>query len=114
MGTRDSFLDVLKVPMEKRTDSLLNTVTVATLAIVTAMALKLTDLSFVASLSGATFGTALIFLFPTVMFRKAVAQLGDKASSSLKRERFLSGIIAFLGIAIGGIGTYMTFSGVEF
>lgn len=107
VGTRDGTLDLLKVPEEKRTASLLNQTTFALLASVTALAWKLTDLSLVASLSGAVFGTALIFCFPSLMFRAAIKNLGDKATAGEKREASFAKIVNLVGIAIGIIGTKM-------
>ena len=73
--------------------------------LLTAMALKIRDLTFVSSISGATLGTALIFIFPTLMFQAAVEKMGDKATPGLKFEKNLAGVIAVLGVVIGAIGT---------
>jgi hypothetical protein len=54
---------------------------VALVAILTGLAIKVNDLTFVASLSGAVLGTALIFITPPLMFRGAVVQIGDKATT---------------------------------
>ena len=75
------------------------------------MAWKLTDLSFVSSMSGAIFGTALIFVYPSLMFRGAVRKLGDKATAGMKRESKLAGVVNVLGIVIGLIGAKMAWSG---
>ena len=99
---------MFKVPDEKRSASLLNQTTYALLAITTAMAWKLTDLSFVSSISGAVFGTALIFVFPSLMFRAAVKNLGDKATASQKKEGKFAMIVNLLGIVIAAIGTKMS------
>lgn len=106
-GARDGVLDLLSVPTEKRTNAKLNTVTVALLSIVTTLALVVKDLSFVLSFGGATLGNALIYIYPTLMFRKAVKQMGDKASSGLKRESALSLLIATLGVGMGLVGSKM-------
>ena len=111
VGTRDGVFDVLKVPEKDRTNSLQNQVSVGLLAIITAMALKLTDLTFVSSISGAVFGTALIFIFPTLMFRAAVRNLGDKATRGQKREATFAQVINVLGCVIGVIGTKMALGG---
>lgn len=111
VGTRDGYFDLLKIPDEKRTDALQNKVTVGLLGILTAMAWKLTDLSFVSSMSGAIFGTALIFVYPSLMFRGAVRKLGDKATTGMKRESKLAGIVNVIGIVIGLIGAKMAWSG---
>mmetsp|Transcript_28768 Transcript_28768/g.69266 ORF Transcript_28768/g.69266 Transcript_28768/m.69266 type:complete len:519 (+) Transcript_28768:338-1894(+) len=112
VGTRDGTLDLMKIPEEKRTASLLNQTTFALLSITTALAWKLTDLSFIASISGAVFGTALIFVYPTLMFRGAIKNLGDKATDGQKREGKFAMIVNLLGIAIAAIGTKMSLAGV--
>lgn len=107
VGTRDGTLDLLKIPEEKRTASLLNQTTFALLGLTTALAWKLTDLSFVSSISGAVFGTALIFVYPSLMFRAAIRNLGDKATASEKKEGTFAMLVNLVGIAVGIIGTKM-------
>jgi len=96
-GARDGFLDLFKVPKEKRNDSLFNKVTIGILAVTTLVAAKLTDLGLVASVGGATFGTALVFIYPTIMFLKCQRK-------STKETSFAK-IIAFLGVVMGVLGT---------
>jgi amino acid permease len=101
-GTRDGLLDLFKIPQEKRSNSLFNKITVGVLALTTVVAAKLTDLGLVASVGGATFGTALVFLYPTIMFIKS--QGGKKTM-----ETTLAKIIAVLGVVMGVIGTKLAF-----
>ena len=108
VGTRDGTLDLLKIPEDKRTASLLNKTTFALLGLTTAFAWKLTDLSFIASISGAVFGTALIFVFPSLMFRGAIKNLGDKATAKQKREGTFAMFVNIIGIVIAAIGTKMS------
>ena len=108
VGTREGIFDLIKVSEEKRNDPLfVNQVSVALVAILTGIAIKVNDLTFVASLSGAVLGTALIFIYPPLMFRGAVVQIGDKATTTQRVESKISGLIAALGVLIGGIGTKM-------
>lgn len=108
VGTRDGTLDLLKVPEKKRTASLLNQATFGLLGLTTALAWKLTDLSFIASISGAVFGTALIFVYPSLMFRGAIKSLGDKATDRQKLEAKFAMIVNLVGIVVAGIGTKMS------
>lgn len=101
IGARDGVLDMIKYPQEKRDDSVLNKVTVGLLVGVTALAAKLTDLGLVASVGGATFGTALVFVYPTVMLMKL--KKGKGAESKI------AGCIAALGVVMGAIGTVLSF-----
>lgn len=112
VGTRDGLLDLIRVPESKRTNAFLNKLSVGLLAILTGLALNITDLTFVASMSGAVFGASLIFIFPTLMFRAAVKDMGDKATKGQKWESKLCSFIAAVGIAIGGIGARMAMKNV--
>lgn len=98
-GTRDGLMDLFRVTKEKRSNSLFNKITVAVLALTTVVASKLTDLGLVASVGGATFGTALVFIYPTIMFIKS--QQGKPKT----KETTLAKVIAVLGIVMGVIGT---------
>ena len=111
VGTRDGTLDFFKVPEEKRTASLLNQTTLVLLGMLTALAWKITDLTLISSLSGAVFGTALIFVFPSLMYRGAIKALGDKATNGQKREAQFAMIVNLVGIVVAGIGTKMSLLG---
>jgi amino acid permease len=108
-GARDGWLDLLKVPMNKRTDGVLTKTTLAILACVTFAATQLKELAFLMSLAGATLGNALIYVYPALMFRSAVKGMGSKASGGLKREVPLAMFTAALGVVFGGIGAKMAF-----
>lgn len=93
--------------VKKRSSSILNNLTFAILAVVTLLASKLTDLGLVASVGGATFGTALVFVYPAIMFLKS------KGAKGMKTEALMAKIIAVLGVVMGGIGTTMALKGVD-
>ena len=103
-GTRDGLLDLFKVSQAKRDSSLLNKVTIGIVALVTVMASQLTDLGLVASVGGATFGTALVFVYPAIMFLKS-----QKGKST--KETTLAKVIGILGVIMGAIGTKLSFDG---
>lgn len=106
-GCRDGILDLANVPLEERTNGLLNKVTIGALSIITSLALVLKDVSFVLSFAGATLGNALIYVYPALMFRGAVKKMGDKASKGLKREVKVALANAGLGIGMGAVGARM-------
>lgn len=54
-GFRDGALDLLQVPAEKRSNPMLNTVTVVLLGVITAAAATLKDVSFVLAFGGGMF-----------------------------------------------------------
>ena len=107
VGCRDGLLEMMKVPKEERTDAKLNNLTIIMLGAITATALKITDLSFIMSMGGATLGNALIYVYPALMFRSAVKNLGDEATSAQKAEVYVAMAFAALGIVMGCIGTKM-------
>lgn len=102
IGARDGLLDLFKYPQDKRVDGLLNKITVGMIAVVTAMAAKLTDLGLVASVGGATFGTALVFVYPTLMLMKLKKNKGVECK--------IAGLIALIGVVMGAIGTKLSFA----
>jgi len=112
VGTRDGIFDLANVSVEKRSNSLVNNVTLLTLAAITLAALKVKDLSFVLSFAGATVGTALIYVFPALMYRKVIKSLGDNATRAQRGEVYFALLAALLGIVMGAIGTSMTLKGV--
>lgn len=101
IGARDGFLDMLKYPQEKRDDALFNKLTVGMIAVITGMAAKLTDLGLVASVGGATFGTALVFVYPTIMLIKVKKNKGVECK--------IAALIAAIGVVMGVIGTILSF-----
>jgi amino acid permease len=107
VGSRDGLLDLFKV--KERTNSVVNKVTLAMLATVTLLAAKLTDLGLVASLGGATFGTALVFIYPCLMLLKHQAKKGVKGNA----ETLMAKLIATLGVVMGAIGTGMALKGID-
>lgn len=63
---RDGVLDMLKIDGERRQKAL-QPITPVLLGVVTALALYLKDVGFVVSISGAMFGSALMFMIPAIM-----------------------------------------------
>merc|ERR1712028_62765 len=103
-GCRDGFLDLAKVPIEKRSSGTLNLVTVTLLGLITCLACTLTDVSFVLAFGGATLGNALTYVYPALMYRAVVAQQGRT------NEKFgvnVSLASAALGIIMGTVGATM-------
>lgn len=102
IGARDGLLDLFKLPQEKRDNGLLNKLTVGLIILVTAMAAKLTDLGLVASVGGATFGTALVFVYPTLMLMKLKGNKGVESK--------IAALIALMGVIFGAVGTKLSFA----
>lgn len=103
-GCRDGFMDLAKVPVEKRSNGLMNFVTILLLSFITYLATILTDVSFVLAFGGATLGNALTYLYPALMYRAVVKQ------QNLKGEGFgvfVAMLSALLGVVMGIIGAGM-------
>lgn len=96
------------------TDSQSNRLTVGLVSLITIMALKISNLTFVASLSGALLGSSLIFIFPPLMFRSAVIMESDRTNTPLtklqKLERRICSVIIGLGVLIAGLGAKMAWT----
>lgn len=104
VGCRDGIMDLFNVKAEKRNNAaFLNQITLAILGIVTVMASQLTDLGLVASIGGATFGTALVFVYPVIMFLKS--------QTKRTKETLPAAAIGVLGVIMGAIGTVLSFKG---
>lgn len=104
VGCRDGLLDLFNVKADQRSDaSFLNKVTLALLGVVTVMASQLTDLGLVASVGGATFGTALVFVYPIIMFLKS--------QTKKTKETLPAAAIGVLGVVMGVVGTVLSFRG---
>ena len=80
--------------------------TVSLLSLVTFAALVIPDVSFVLAFGGATLGNALIYVFPFLMFRKAIKNKKDPTPGQ-KREVKLAMGSAGIGIAMGALGAKM-------
>jgi len=107
VGCRDGTMDVLRVPIEKRTAAYQDRLTFVVLGIVTVLALILKDVSILLSLTGSTIGNAMIYVLPALMFRKLVQNMGDSASASMKREVYFTNFSCLIGIGMGIVGTAM-------
>lgn len=103
VGARDGVLDLFSI--KKRDDGTLNKITFGILGLVTLLASKLTDLGLVASVGGATFGTALVFVYPVIMFLKS-----QKKST---KETLPAALIGILGLCMGAVGTVLSLQGAD-
>lgn len=109
-GCRDGFMDLAKVPVDRRSPGLLNLVTVALLGGVTSLACSLTDVSFVLAFGGATLGNALTYVYPALMYQAVVRQQGRKG------EQFgvnVARASAVLGLGMGIVGATMALRSLD-
>lgn len=113
VGFRDGVLDIIQLPPNKQTVQNLNILSTVLLAFVTALAIHFTSLGLVLSFGGATFATAIIYVFPTLMFRKCVEDLTkDEHACNMSAEKVaklgqevtLSLCLMVMGIFLGCLG----------
>mmetsp|Transcript_8791 Transcript_8791/g.21520 ORF Transcript_8791/g.21520 Transcript_8791/m.21520 type:complete len:539 (+) Transcript_8791:202-1818(+) len=102
-GCRDGFLDLAKIPVDKRSAGVMNLMTFGLLGVITYFACTLTDVSFVLAFGGATLGNALTYVFPALMYRAVVKQQGRNEAFGVN----VSLASAVLGIVMGTIGAQM-------
>jgi hypothetical protein len=103
-------MDILKIPIDKRSTSLLNTLTFALLSVFTIGAMILKDVSFVLAFGGATLGNALTYVYPALMYRATVKQQGRSEENGAVLASLIS---AVMGIVMGVIGTKMAIQNVS-
>lgn len=107
---REGFLDLAKVPMERRSAGIMNFVTISLLAGITYLATSLTDVSFVLAFGGAMLGNALTYVFPAMMYSAIVKKKKLKGKDV---GVFVAMISALLGIAMGSIGAGMAIKSLD-
>jgi len=103
VGMRDGIVDLMKVPADKKSNALLNSLTVGLLALLTVLACTLTDVSFVLSFGGATLGNALTYVYPALMY----TAINKKQKRGETFGVLVSQVSAVLGIVMGAIGANM-------
>ena len=104
IGFRDGILDALEVPPARQTGRNLNALTVVLLTIITVFAVFTTDLGMINAVGGGSLATILVFVFPVLMYEKAIQMLGSRASLWEHREvQFAYGLMVF-GLIVGFVG----------
>ena len=104
VGVRDGFIDLLLIPIEQQTNLLHVGMTILLLLIITILATCFQDLGHVTIVGGATLGTAVIYVFPTVMYHYAIKNLRRYATFLQRMEVLFAMVLMCVGITIGSIG----------
>jgi len=98
----------------KLTDRQSDRLSVGLVSAITIIALKISNITLVSSMSGAVLGTSLIFIFPPLMFRSALKMESERTNTPFSRiqriERSLCSIIVGLGVFIAGVGAKMAWA----
>uniref|UniRef100_A0A7S0WI84 Amino acid transporter transmembrane domain-containing protein n=1 Tax=Hemiselmis tepida TaxID=464990 RepID=A0A7S0WI84_9CRYP len=115
-GFRTGALSLLDIKAPSQ--ATLDTIAVATVSVAVGVALKMSDLGFAASFSGALLGSAIIYIFPAMM-HVALAKKAVEADQQLKpkkrkgvalgNEAYMNYGIMALGVALAGIGASVSY-----
>lgn len=108
MGFRDGILDVMEFPTERQTVTNINLLTVILLTIITLTATVVTDLGMINAIGGGTLATAIVFVFPALMYRQAVKQLGTQAKPGQHTEVVIDMALMGFGITLGVTGVIVS------
>lgn len=111
IGTRDGILDLFSVSDEWQTSTNLNLLTGLILSAFTSLAWHFTDLGLVNAVGGAALGTAVVFIFPSIMFYSAVQNIENEVSFWLKCESVFVLVLMLAGISMGVIGVLVVTTG---
>jgi len=108
-GVRDGVVDVLEVPFHEQTASNLNRLTLVLLLILTVISIFVTDLGMINAVGGGLVATAIVFVFPTMMFRAALHLRNEKYANQL--EVSMTSALMSFGMLVGVIGAYLAVTG---
>jgi len=112
IGTRDGILDLFSVSDEMQTSTNLNILSLVVLSVITSLASNFKDLGLVNAVGGGALGTAVVFVFPSIMFVYAVTSLKE-VSFWLKFESFMCLMLMAVGITMGIIGVTTVVTDIE-
>ena len=104
---RDGILDLAKLKGDDRT-SKMRPLTIGLITVITSLALALKDVGYVVSLSGALFGSVLMFVVPAIMnissLKASTKTSGKELSRGSKMEIVVNYLMISTGIVMGGLG----------
>jgi amino acid permease len=104
IGFRDGMVDLLDVPMERQTSHNMDVLTLFLLTILTVMAVFVTDLGTINAVGGGTLATALVFVFPALMYQQAV----KLQFSGAEREVWIAITLMVIGVILGLLGVWQS------
>lgn len=104
MGFRDGVLDVLELPQPQQTSTNINIITIFLLIVVTILAAIFTDLGLINAVGGGTLATAIVFVFPALMYKAAVEAQVEIPTQFQQREVKFALVLMILGVVMGIVG----------
>jgi amino acid permease len=105
IGFRDGIVGLLDVPMERQTSHNMDVLTLFLLMILTVMAIFVTDLGMINAIGGGTLATALVFVFPALMYQQAVKL---QFTSGAEREVWIAMTLMVVGVILGLVGVWQS------
>ena len=109
IGVRDGVMDTFAVPITEQTPERVNRLTYILLSILTITAMFISDLGLINAVGGGLVATAIVFVFPTIMFRAAVHEKGTAKEN--RNEMVLASVLTLMGVVIGLVGVYRAIAG---
>jgi amino acid permease len=107
IGVRDGCLDVFQVPDHLQTTRNLNAFSLLLLTILTIGAVLFHDLGLINAVGGGALATFLCFVFPALMYRRAVKLFPDKTKNE-QQEVMLAVILMAIGVILGLVGVWQS------
>lgn len=111
-GVRDSVLDVCDTKVADQLTHNHGVLTLTLLAALTFAAMFVEDLGLINAVGGGLVTTPIVFLFPTVMFRRVINFLSFEESQYQRTEVTFATCLTVLGAAFGLAGAWIAISNV--
>jgi amino acid permease len=105
IGFRDGMVGLLDVPKERQTSHNMDVLTLFLLTILTVTAIFVTDLGMINAIGGGTLATALVFVFPALMYQQAVKQ---QFTNGAEREVWVAMTLMVIGVILGLVGVWQS------
>lgn len=113
-GVRDGVMDIMAIPLPERTPERRDQLTYLLLSFITLMACFVTDLGMINAVGGGLIATAIVFVYPSIMFYAAIKK--SDADTSIKkddREVIVVISLAAFGVILGLVGAYLAVAGIS-
>ena len=109
-GVRDSVMDISDSALADQLAKHHGYLTLALLALLTLVALFVTDLGLINAVGGGLVTTPIVFLFPTIMFRRALKFMSLEDASRERFEIAAATGMTVVGAIFGLTGAYIAIS----
>lgn len=107
IGVRDGCLDIFQIPYHMQTTRNLNIFSLTLLTILTIGAVIFHDLGLINAVGGGALATFLCFVFPALMYRRAVKLFPDKTKNE-ELEVKIALVLMVIGCILGVVGVWQS------